>query len=353
MHGGDYMVPGDCIISQDNSVYLSFQGTDGNVVLYNHSNNAVIWSSYKTGGTEFIQQGDGNLVEYNGSTALWASNVNSSCPATGTYLTLVYLDMNQYSATGTKAWDAVAGYTSPLPCAYNYPVSSSYGLSGYGYQYIDTSNNYHSMMQIVGTLSTQEGLMSQFCGTHQSECAQNEHIPQTPNEVQYNGSYYGSATNNGPAGCVYCYFNYPSYTAIDGVDTGVPVFPTTLGTDIFCDIENEIILSLAPWYQVAKTELMTETVESPATLPFGIVATYCPVQAWCTSGPISMHINSTQASDDPACTTGDVWLAAAYCTYQEGSCPGTQCGIYSWVCPNTSAWSSFEYNGAPKAACQY
>lgn len=95
MHGGDYMVPGDCIISQDNSVYLSFQRTDGNVVLYNHSNNAVIWSSYKTGGTEFIQQGDGNLVEYNGSTALWASNVNSSCPANGTYLTLVYLDMNQ------------------------------------------------------------------------------------------------------------------------------------------------------------------------------------------------------------------------------------------------------------------
>jgi hypothetical protein len=68
--------PGEAVTSCDGRFTFVVQGSDGNVVEYEGS--TALWNSKTEGhpGDRISMQGDGNLVVYAGSKALWASNTH-------------------------------------------------------------------------------------------------------------------------------------------------------------------------------------------------------------------------------------------------------------------------------------
>jgi hypothetical protein len=96
------MQPGDQRVSADGRFVLAFQG-DGNLVLY--QGGTALWSTgtHGAGATVAVMQGDGNLVLYSaGGAALWASNTAGH---PGAWL-VVQGDGNLvlYSASGAALW---------------------------------------------------------------------------------------------------------------------------------------------------------------------------------------------------------------------------------------------------------
>ena len=72
MQPGDILNPGDFIVSPDGAYRMIMQG-DGNLVLYDSSR--ALWSSGVQGpGTKAAMQADGNLVLYKDGVAKWSSN---------------------------------------------------------------------------------------------------------------------------------------------------------------------------------------------------------------------------------------------------------------------------------------
>jgi hypothetical protein len=71
---GFTLLPGQAIYSPNGQFMLTLQ-SDGNLVEYN-STGTPFWSSQTQGQhvTAMVMQGDGNLVLYNGNTAVWATN---------------------------------------------------------------------------------------------------------------------------------------------------------------------------------------------------------------------------------------------------------------------------------------
>ncbi|MBF0430086.1 MAG: hypothetical protein HQK83_02315, partial [Fibrobacteria bacterium] len=69
---------GEKLVAKNNSVYLYMQ-SDGNLVLYRSVDNHALWTSNTSGhpGAFFIVQGDGNLVIYDGGTAIWNNKPKS------------------------------------------------------------------------------------------------------------------------------------------------------------------------------------------------------------------------------------------------------------------------------------
>jgi hypothetical protein len=81
---GQGLIPGDSLESQDGSWKLAMQ-SDGNLVLYNSSNQAV-WATNTAGRTniwDLIMQADGNLVVFDTSgDTLWGSDTSGNANAT-------------------------------------------------------------------------------------------------------------------------------------------------------------------------------------------------------------------------------------------------------------------------------
>lgn len=76
LYSGQSMYPGELLYSSLGGYYFAFQ-TDGNLVVYDASDNHAIWSANTAGkgGTIFSLQSDGNLVLYNSNhTAIWYSH---------------------------------------------------------------------------------------------------------------------------------------------------------------------------------------------------------------------------------------------------------------------------------------
>jgi hypothetical protein len=97
---GSQLAAGQSITSPNGTYSLIMQG-DGNLVEY--SGSTLAWSSGTSASGSFVvMQGDGNLVVYDGSTPEWASNT-SGFP--GAYLSLGndgYLSV--LSASGVALW---------------------------------------------------------------------------------------------------------------------------------------------------------------------------------------------------------------------------------------------------------
>ena len=75
LDAGTSLTPGQSILSCNGKYTLTFQASDGNVVLYGPA--GALWST-DTGGqgaTIFSMNPDGNLVLYSGSTPLWATSL--------------------------------------------------------------------------------------------------------------------------------------------------------------------------------------------------------------------------------------------------------------------------------------
>ncbi len=71
LFSGQILYPGDRMVSSDSVYRLIMQG-DGNLVLYNASNQAVWNTATFYPGSRLVMQGDGNLVLYNASNqAVW------------------------------------------------------------------------------------------------------------------------------------------------------------------------------------------------------------------------------------------------------------------------------------------
>ncbi|WP_105132495.1 protease pro-enzyme activation domain-containing protein [Burkholderia sp. BE12] len=80
INGGTMLKPGQVVYSASQSHELAMQD-DGNLVLYNATNGAAVWSSgtYGNAGANAVFQTDGNFVVYSASgTALWFSSTNGA-----------------------------------------------------------------------------------------------------------------------------------------------------------------------------------------------------------------------------------------------------------------------------------
>jgi hypothetical protein len=93
---------GQDLYSANGAYRLSFQASDGNLVLYNTTTHVALWATF-AGTAQFIaMQGDGNLVEYDSaspSRAVW----NSGTPGRGYSHLVVQTDGNLVVYNGTKA----------------------------------------------------------------------------------------------------------------------------------------------------------------------------------------------------------------------------------------------------------
>jgi hypothetical protein len=103
MYPGETLSPGHSLFSSNGQYRLSYQ-TDGNLVLYRTSDNAVRWATHTHGTVPgvLIMQSDGNLVLYRGTGgAIWSSSTNTG----GSHLD-VQSDGNLvvYRPNGTPAW---------------------------------------------------------------------------------------------------------------------------------------------------------------------------------------------------------------------------------------------------------
>ncbi|MBA5640327.1 hypothetical protein H3H37_25020 [Duganella sp. LX20W] len=68
----------DAFIISPNGIYFLAMQSDGSLVMYR--NDGSIRYSMAKHGTVAIMQGDGNFVEYAGTTPLWNSNTANCCP---------------------------------------------------------------------------------------------------------------------------------------------------------------------------------------------------------------------------------------------------------------------------------
>lgn len=77
LRAGEYLIPGQCIQSENDAYRLIYQA-DGNLVLYQTSDGEALWAANSNGPAwRFYMQGDdGNIVVYESQgNAVWASNV--------------------------------------------------------------------------------------------------------------------------------------------------------------------------------------------------------------------------------------------------------------------------------------
>jgi hypothetical protein len=102
---GGELRPDAYLLSNNHRYRLVMQGSDGNLVLYDGS--SALWSTGAAGGgSRAVMQGDGNFVVYNGSTPKWWSGTADRAGAT-----LALQDDNNlviYQG-GTALWDWSSG----------------------------------------------------------------------------------------------------------------------------------------------------------------------------------------------------------------------------------------------------
>jgi hypothetical protein len=99
---GQSLLQGESLVSADGSHSVGLQ-EDGNVVLYNGFTALWATSTSTTAAANFVMQGDGNLVLYDAqNVALWASNTSGNPNA----VVVMQTDGNLviYSANGVALW---------------------------------------------------------------------------------------------------------------------------------------------------------------------------------------------------------------------------------------------------------
>lgn len=104
-------------ISSVNGLYKLIMQQDGSLVMYRHDG-SIRYRMAKYG-THAIMQSDGNFVEYNGTTPLWATN--TSCPCPWPYFLKIYnngdLAIEWTSPSGNMGGGAWAIGPDPAPTA--------------------------------------------------------------------------------------------------------------------------------------------------------------------------------------------------------------------------------------------
>ena len=99
--------PAQTLVSCDQRFTLIEQATDGNLVVYEGS--TALWSASTSGhaGAYAVMQGDGNFVVYDGGTALWSSQTSGN---PGAWLAM-QTDGNLvvYSASNVALWSSGTG----------------------------------------------------------------------------------------------------------------------------------------------------------------------------------------------------------------------------------------------------
>jgi hypothetical protein len=82
--GSDERLAAGASRTSDNGQYRLDMQADGNLVLYQTSDNAPLWASQTAGrgGTHAVMQSDGNLVVYGDAGAVWASQTAGNPGAT-------------------------------------------------------------------------------------------------------------------------------------------------------------------------------------------------------------------------------------------------------------------------------
>ncbi|RKH44788.1 hypothetical protein [Corallococcus llansteffanensis] len=107
------LMAGQQLYSSNGKYKLVMQASDGNLVVYRVTNNAVIWATNVFGGTGAVMQEDRNFVVYgniaNPATWRWASNTSAPVVDTAAYLQLGDDGaLTIYSGAGQKVWGTSA-----------------------------------------------------------------------------------------------------------------------------------------------------------------------------------------------------------------------------------------------------
>ncbi len=168
LQSGQSLSAGQFITSL-NGVYKLIYQTDGNLVLYNTTTNAALWTIGVTSGApgSMQMQTDGNLVVYNSyGTAVWQSSTNNG--DSGTRL-VVQDDGNTvlYRSDNTPAWSTnTHGQAAALP-----PLNTSVAFE------YDAAGNRTSMTDGLGSVAYEYDQLSQMTAETR---AFNDYLPNAP-----------------------------------------------------------------------------------------------------------------------------------------------------------------------------
>jgi hypothetical protein len=181
--GGSQLNSGEAITSPNGQFSLAMQ-TDGNLVEYDGSTAA--WATAtNTAGSDVDMQGDGNLVVYNGSTATWASGTSGN---PGAYLVL--------GNDGVLSIDAPNG--TPLWGAKSILVPNA--TLGAGQSIFSPNGKYRLTMQADGNFVEYDGSTAAWASGGSLVAGSTVTMQTDGNLVVYNGATakWASGTNGNP-----------------------------------------------------------------------------------------------------------------------------------------------------------